>query len=81
MSRAPTMIPQRLRHWLAAPATPRIIAALALLACLPGVFSGLAADDFLHAAVLSDPAAPDSAMFDASWVEITRPVGAEKWMA
>jgi hypothetical protein len=67
------MIPQRARQWLSAPAAPWIIAALACLACLPGVFSGLAADDFLHAVVLSDPTVRDSAMFDASAVEITRP--------
>lgn len=52
---------------------PWIVAALACLACLPGMFSGLAADDLLHASVLSDPAAPASAMFDASRMEITRP--------
>lgn len=73
MPRAPTVIPQRLRDWLAAPHAPWIIAAIACVACMPALWTGLAADDFLHAVVLADPAAPDSVMFDAGWLEITRP--------
>ncbi|HWB75342.1 MAG TPA: hypothetical protein VG755_10305 [Nannocystaceae bacterium] len=58
---------------MAAPATLCFVAVLALLGCVPALFSGLAADDFVHAAVLGDPAIPDAAMFDASALEITRP--------
>lgn len=46
---------------------------LAFLGCLPAVFTGLAADDFLREAVLADPVVAGSAMFDAGRVEITRP--------
>lgn len=67
------MIPERLRCWCAAPATPWIVAALAFVGCLPGLFSGLAADDDLRAAVLADPAVPDAAMFDARQLQVTPP--------
>lgn len=64
---------QRLRLRLASPTTPWILAALACLAYAPSLWSGWAADDFLHAAVLDDPTASAASMFDAGQLERSRP--------
>ncbi|MBX7079212.1 MAG: hypothetical protein K1X88_08520 [Nannocystaceae bacterium] len=73
MPGAPSLVSSRVRAMLASASARWVIVAVAVLACLPAVFSGLAADDFLQAAILADPASSPSDIFDAERVDITHP--------